>query len=110
MLLGWGIFLVVVGSGLNELAVGRILHPNGHPLPPAVIWTTRALNLALIVWGTITIVNRRRMIVKKINLALFSLAFIGPLAAEIGLRVSLLFPKSPTRNPELFANYYYDDD
>ena len=110
MLLGWGIFLVVVGSALNELAVGRILHPSGHLLPPAVLWTTRALNVALIAWGTITIVNRRRMMVKKINLALFSFAVIGPLAAEVGLRISLLFPKSPTRNPELFANYYYDDD
>jgi hypothetical protein len=110
MLLGWGIFLVVVGSAFNELAVGRILYPNGLRLPATLLWTTRILDVLLIAWGTVTIVLRHKMIVKKVNLALFSLMFIGPLAAEVGLRISLLFPKSPTRNPELFGNYYFDDD
>jgi hypothetical protein len=110
MLLGWGICLVVIGSALNELAIGRILHPSGSSLAPWAVWAIRGLNVACVAWGAITIVLRQRMLVKKINLALFSLAVLGPVAAEVGLRISFLFPNSPTRNPELFRNYYYDDD
>jgi hypothetical protein len=110
MLLGWGILLIIVGSAFNELALGRIVYPDGFRLRTTTLWVIRAIDVALVAWGTITIVLRHRMIVKKINLALFSLAVIGPLAAEAALRISFLIPKSPTRDPELFGNYYFDDD
>jgi hypothetical protein len=110
MLFVWGILLIALGAGINRWTLARLLYPDGnirHMPPQALVYTASGI---LIGWGLLTILLRRFVLVKKLNLALFSLMVMAPVAGEISLRASFAFEGSPTRKPDLYDSYAGTDD
>jgi len=102
----WGLTMIALGGATSEWALRAYgaLEQTG-----SFAWL-RVLEGCVVGWGIVTIVLRHRLLVLKLNLMLFSLLVVTPVVAELALRVSLLFEGSPTRRPELYADYFSDDD
>lgn len=102
--------LILLGLCCNEWTVTGLLFGNGHEHDVAGRLLIRFIDLVLVAWGVTTLALGRRAIRKKVQVALVSMFVVVPLSAEVALRLSFLVTASPTRDPNLYAHYFSDDD
>lgn len=102
-----GIPVMLVGASLvaaPRLAIGQ------RAWSEAVSRGLVLLGWTLAVWGVLNVVLVHRELRARVNVALFGLIFLGPLAAELALRLAIVLHVPRARNPGLYAGYLYDDD
>ncbi|MCB9885299.1 MAG: hypothetical protein H6838_07395 [Planctomycetes bacterium] len=100
----WGAFLVVAGFATNQWVLSCWSEVQSSPSWLQVVsWTLLGI-------GATTILLRRRPIVQKLSVAMFAACVVSPPVAELALRISLKVESSPTRNANLYADYYSEDD
>ena len=104
-----GSLFCVAGLLFNEFTLTRLFNFDSL-LSGSIRLTIWAVNIALILWGAITIVYRHRDVVVNLNLALVSLIVVSPFVAEVFIRSAVALNINYFRNPRLYAGWFEDED
>ncbi len=109
-LISVGLLFCLAGILLNEYIVGYAFMPNGSFQSLAARSAIWGIDAALIAWGIVTIIFRKREFVINFNIALTSLVIVSPFVGEVFIRTAIYLDVDYFRNPRLYAGWLDDDD
>jgi len=107
LILGW--LYIAIGLRVGKLVLAKQLGAGAFE-GTRLIRTFAAVGVALVGWGLITILERRRKFLGTVNSLLATLLVVCPLLGELFFRTGIAFNISGFRNPGLYADAYADDD